>query len=124
MNSQITRRLLVSLGLAVAGAHAARFLQQVYHPVEDMNQTTSSGYSQYYGTANVSISYDQNLGCGACIRAGYIYCVPGGSAQWGGRLQPVCCQNAANCAQISNTANYNCSSQWASPILAMQVCPF
>jgi hypothetical protein len=30
----------------------------------------------YYGN-NVTIPFNQNLGCGACISAGFIFCIPG-----------------------------------------------
>ena len=46
---------------------------------------------------DLKIDFKANLGCGACIRGGYIYCIPGpeGSepATWGAGKKAVCCKD-------------------------------
>ena len=57
------------------------------------NGTQEHGPKSYYGS-NVTIAFNGNLGCGACIKANYIYCIPGAlgsnSSSWGVN-QAVCC---------------------------------
>ena len=76
---------------------------------------------------NATIGYKSDLGCGACIRGGYIYCIPGeeGSdpSTWPVGLKPACCKDSASCPQVSNTA-YVCSSSYADTMLAKALCPF
>ena len=66
------------------------------------------------------------LGCGACIRGGYVYCIPGpeGSdpSTWGTK-QSVCCKDAT-CPQAKDTKNFNCSTNYNDPMLAKAMCPF
>lgn len=77
---------------------------------------------------NAKINYSQSLGCGACIRGGYIYCIPGpeGSdpATWPAALSSVCCQDSNSCPEVSNVAQYNCSNSYADTMLAKGLCPF
>ena len=48
---------------------------------------------KFYGD-DIKIEFKGLLGCGACIRGGYIYCIPvtegSDPATWAG-LSPVCC---------------------------------
>lgn len=80
---------------------------------------------KYYEDA-ITINFNATLGCGACIRGGYIYCMPGAEGSdpstWGTN-KSVCCQNAANCPTLTNKA-YNCSNQFTDKVLAKGMCPF
>ena len=67
--------LLACLGLTITVASSS-FLKQSY-PIEDLNQTETSSSSMQQNYVNPTLAYDQSLGCGACIRSGYIYCMPG-----------------------------------------------
>ena len=74
----------------------------------------------------MTIPYKANLGCGACIRGGYVYCMPGAEGSdpttWGTK-QATCCKDAT-CAQAKDINNYNCSTNYNDPILAKAMCPF
>ncbi len=76
---------------------------------------------------NITIPYNSNLGCGACIRGGYVYCIPGAEgsdpATWAAGNKAFCCQSKTNCSYISNT-KYNCSSKYTDTMLAKSLCPF
>jgi hypothetical protein len=73
------------------------------------------------------IPFKADLGCGACIRGSYTYCVPGAegsnSTQWKAGLKPVCC-STASCKEALDKANYNCSSQYSDKMMAKALCPF
>lgn len=62
---------------------------------------------------NVSINFANTLGCGACIRGGYIYCIPGAEgsdpSSWAANTKAVCCRNSASCPETTNKA-YLCSN--------------
>ena len=77
---------------------------------------------------NLKIPFKADLGCGACIRGDYVYCIPGpegsNSTLWKATLKPVCCANKTNCPQIADTKNYNCSSQYSDKMMAKALCPF
>ena len=49
---------------------------------------------------DLKINFKANLGCGACIRGGFVYCIPGPEGSdpdtWAGK-KSVCC-NDASCA--------------------------
>ena len=56
-----------------------RFLQQGPPPQNQTGPPPPGGrppIPKVYGE-NVTISFKANLGCGACIRGNYIYCIPG-----------------------------------------------
>ncbi|TNV78715.1 hypothetical protein FGO68_gene6715 [Halteria grandinella] len=73
----------------------------------------------------LKIAYNATLGCGACIRGGYVYCIPGAegsnSSSWGGKTA-VCCLNST-CTQAKDKT-YNCSSQYSDATQAKALCPF
>jgi len=83
------------------------------------------GIPKSYGN-NITISFNANLRCGACITAGFIFCVPGdeGSdpATWGTK-KAVCCKDKNNCPALTNTT-FNCSSKYTNTMLAKALCPF
>jgi hypothetical protein len=64
---------------------------------------------------DLKIQFKANLGCGACIRGGYFYCIPGAEGSdpesWGAGKKSVCCKDRT-CAQINDTVNFNCSSSY------------
>ena len=76
---------------------------------------------------DLKIPFKAELGCGACIRANYTYCVPGAegsnSTQWKTGLKAVCCQTPT-CKEALDKANYNCSTQYSDPMMAKALCPF
>jgi len=47
---------------------------------------------------DLKIDFKANLGCGACIRGGFIYCIPGAEGSdpitWGAGKNTVCCKDA------------------------------
>ncbi len=80
---------------------------------------------KFYGD-NVRIPHKAQLGCGACIRGGYIFCIPGAEGSdpstWGTK-KPNCCQNSTACPQLTDSS-YICSNTYADPFLAKALCPF
>jgi hypothetical protein len=80
---------------------------------------------KFYGD-DVKIEFKEKLGCGACIRGGYIFCIPfaegSDPSTWGG-LSPVCCKNTASCPQLTN-GKYFCSNSYSDTTLAKAICPF
>lgn len=79
----------------------------------------------FYGD-DIKINHNTKLGCGACIRGGFIYCIPGAEGSdpstWGGK-NATCCADKANCKELNNTA-YLCSSTYGDLMLAKAMCPF
>ncbi len=75
---------------------------------------------------NVTLAYKASLGCGACIRGGYIYCVPGAAgsdeSSWGNKTA-TCCKDEATCTQAKDST-YTCSNAFSDPVLAKNICPF
>ena len=55
---------------------------------------------RFYGD-DVIFPFKAQLGCGRCIRGGYIYCIPGAEGSdpstWGAGATSVCCKDAASC---------------------------
>ncbi len=80
---------------------------------------------KFYGD-DIKIEHKGQLGCGACIRGGYIYCIPGSEgsnpATWGG-LTAVCCKSSTSCPQLTN-AKYLCSNLFSDTTHAKSMCPF
>jgi hypothetical protein len=76
---------------------------------------------------DVKIEFKAQLGCGACIRGNYIYCIPGAEGSdpstWAAGTNSVCCKDAASCPQAKDT-KYLCSSTYSDPTLAKAMCPF
>jgi hypothetical protein len=46
------------------------------------------------GEDNLNIPYDINLACGACVRAGFTYCIDRKSSGYGKPKNDVCCDSA------------------------------
>ena len=80
---------------------------------------------KFYGD-DIKIDFKAQLGCGACIRGGYIYCIPGAEgsdpATWPAGTNSVCCKDSS-CAQAKDT-KYLCSSTYSDTTLAKAMCPF
>jgi len=86
---------------------------------------------KFYGDAP-RIFHTATLGCGACIRGGYSYCIPSnipGSdpATWMAGKKAVCCKDDA-CVTTTlrdTTVPWTCSSRnYTSPVLALGMCPY
>lgn len=81
---------------------------------------------KFYGD-DIKIEFKAQLGCGACIRGGYIYCIPGAEGSdpstWAAGTTSVCCKDAASCAQ-TNDSKYLCSNSYTDTTLAKAMCPF
>lgn len=120
---------------AVGTIHAAdtNFLKelerglQASNPATPVNGTKPKGPSPKKYDEDLKIPFKADLGCGACIRGNYIYCIPGpeGSnfTQWKAGLKAVCC-TTSTCKEASDKANYNCSSQYSDQMMAKALCPF
>ena len=113
--------LLISIaGLAAADNDFLRVLQP-------LNVTSRPRPPPKKYDDDLRIQFKADLGCGACIRGNYTYCVPGPegstSTQWKSGLKPVCC-STPTCAQALDKANYNCSSQYSDQMMAKALCPF
>lgn len=74
---------------------------------------------------NVTIPFTQSLGCGACIKGGYIFCAFGKEGNEYATTLPTtkCCQNSTNCPEATNS-NYTCSNAYADKTYSKFVCPF
>jgi hypothetical protein len=76
---------------------------------------------------NATIPFKSVLRCGACIRGGYIFCIPGAEGSdpstWGGK-QPVCYQNSTTLAAANLASPWTCSNIYPDPTLAKGFCPF
>ena len=111
-----TTALLVMVGLATPSTSFLRNLQE---------GKRGGKPPKFYGD-DIKIDFKGQLGCGACIRGGYIFCIPGleGSdpATWGG-LTAVCCKDSTSCPQLTNT-KYLCSNSYSDTTLAKAICPF
>jgi hypothetical protein len=131
------------LALAIVGAQANEFLSRNLQQVPPPQNSTQpppqngTGGPPRNGTGspreipksfgeNVTIPYSSSLGCGACIRANYIFCIPGAEGSdpstWGTN-KAFCCKDSTNCTFLTNKA-YNCSNKYSSSFLAKALCPF
>lgn len=81
---------------------------------------------KFYGD-DIKIGHKPLLGCGACIRGGYIYCIPGAEGSdpstWAAGTNSVCCKDVATCTQLKDV-KYLCSSTYSDTTLAKAMCPF
>lgn len=119
MRNIVTSILIISLaGVASANDSFLRVLQN----------TTKGGRvvpKQY--DDDLKIIFNANLGCGACIRGGFVFCLPGAEGSdtpsWGAGKKAVCCKDDT-CPQVKDTANFNCSNSYSDPMLAKNICPF
>lgn len=92
-----------------------------------MNTTTNAlANIPKFFAENITLAYKDTLGCGACIRGGYIYCIPGAEgsdpSSWGTN-KAVCCKNSTVCPQLTNK-NFTCSNTYTDKSLAKAMCPF
>lgn len=82
---------------------------------------------KYYGDDIKNITYNANLGCGACITGGFTYCVLGkeGDDYSGKIVAQKCCTSATAqaCPEI-NDSTWTCSSKYSDTILAKNICPY
>jgi hypothetical protein len=132
MKKAIATALL--LALATTAVEGSNFLRSLQTP-PPQNGTNGTGgpppppprkeIPKSYGE-NVTIPHNATLGCGACIRGGYIYCIPGAEGSdpttWG-TSKAVCCKDKNNCPALSNKT-FNCSSKYTNTMLAKALCPF
>ena len=62
--------------------------------------TTTAGVKEFYGD-NVTISYSGNLGCGSCVRGGYVFCYKGVEGEVVADTLPTssqkCCKDSKAC---------------------------
>ena len=118
MRNRVSSTRIISLaGVASANESFLRDLQAA--------PRIRKGPSKY--GENVTIEFKASLGCGACVRSGFVYCIPGAEGSdpesWGVGKKSVCCKDAT-CPQVKDTANFNCSTSYSDPIMAKSVCPF
>ena len=86
---------------------------------------------KFYGDAP-RIAHTANLGCGACIRGGYSYCIPSkvpGSdpATWMVGKKAVCCKDdlCVTATLKDTTVSWTCSTRnYTAPVLALGMCPY
>ena len=75
-----------------------------------------------------TIKFAEFLGCGACIRGGYIFCIPGpeGSdpSTWPAANRNRCYQSATTLAAAKLPAPWTCSNTYTDKTLAKAFCPF
>jgi hypothetical protein len=103
--------------IALAGLASAqienegRFLQNKYKGYKDMDKIPFKAY----------------LGCGACLRGGYIFCIPGAEgsdpASWGA-LKTTCYENETTLTAAKLASPWICSNIFSDPVLAKGFCPF
>lgn len=78
---------LVLLG-TLANAEVTTFLN-----LRDLQTNATKSIPKKYDD-NAKIAFKSELGCGACIRGGYIYCIPGAEGSdptsWAAANKPTC----------------------------------
>ena len=113
-------KALVSLVFLMGAASARDFLRNL------SSNKTEDKPPKFYGD-DVKIEFKSQLGCGSCIRGGYIYCIPGAEGSdpstWPTGTNSVCCKSSTSCPQASD-AKYLCSSTYSDATLAKAMCPF
>ena len=119
MRNIVTSILLLTLaGVASANDSFLRVLQ---------NTTRGGRVAPKVYDDDLKVVFNANLGCGACIRFGYVFCIPGAEGSdtpsWGAGKKAVCCKDDT-CPQVKDTANFNCSNSYTDPMLAKSICPF
>ncbi len=116
MRSEVILMLAGYASCAVA--YSSSFLR-------DLQTLPTNTTPKAYGD-DIVIGYKSELGCGACIRGGYIYCIPGAegsdSSTWGTK-KANCCKDAATCSQLKDMS-YLCSNAYTDTTLAKAMCPF
>ena len=80
----------------------------------------------FYGP-NVTVPFNKTLGCGGCVRGGYIYCYKGVEGQIHKELDrsnSKCCQTEDDCKGQINSNAWSCTNIYTDPTLAKFACPF
>lgn len=80
----------------------------------------------------VNVNYNIDLGCGACIRSNYTFCIPSSSevsepSSWKSGTKAQCCKDDAcvNNVLKDTSVRWTCSKRdYADSNLAMAMCPF
>ncbi len=110
---------------AMSLAQASNFLEA--RELQASPNTTKAGLPRKYSD-NAKIPFKSVLGCGACIRGGYIFCIPGAEgsdpATWASTLKPTCYQDSTTLAAAKLAAPWTCSNSYTDPALAKNFCPF
>jgi hypothetical protein len=92
----------------------------------DGNNNRTGIPKQYKDTDK--INFADSLGCGACIRGGYIFCIPGAEGSdpstWTAGVKSKCYQSATTLAAAKLASPWTCSNTYADPTLAKGFCPF
>lgn len=85
--------------LIIAFAAAANADSNFLRILDDAKNGTRPKPPKKYDD-DLKIAFKPTLGCGACIRGGFTFCIPGAegsdSTTWKAGLTPVCCENT-NC---------------------------
>lgn len=95
------------------------------------NMTTPARGLRFYGDSP-RINFASTLGCGACIRGGYSFCVPTNVAGADPVTYPAgkraqCCRDDACVTTVlrDTTARWSCSTRnFSDSTLALGMCPF
>lgn len=115
----------IAAAAATVNAQDAGFLRNLAKAAPTATPTPPPKIPKFYDD-NISVPFVSILGCGACIRGGYIYCIPGAEGSdpstWGTN-KAVCCQSSANCPALTNKA-YTCSNAYSDKSLSKAMCPF
>jgi hypothetical protein len=94
--------------------------------LRNLNEKRGEKPPKFYGD-DLKIEFKDKLGCGACIRGGYIFCIPGAEGSdpstWASGMTSVCCKDSTSCPQVKDT-KYLCSSTYSDTTLAKAMCPF
>lgn len=88
---------------------------------------TRQGIPKQYKDTDI-IKFAETLGCGACIRGGYIFCIPGAEGSdpttWPAGIKNRCYQSATTLAAAKLAAPWSCSNTYTDKTLAKGFCPF
>ena len=89
--------------------------------------TSTLGVPNYFEDSWIT-PFADTLGCGACIRGGYIFCIPGAEgsdpATWPAGIKSKCYQTATTLAAAKLASSWTCSNTYSDPALAKGFCPF
>ena len=88
---------------------------------------STRGVPNYFEDSYIT-PFADTLGCGACIRGGYIFCIPGAEgsdpATWPAATKPRCYQSATTLAAAKLATTWTCSNIYSDPAIAKGFCPF
>ena len=97
--------------------------------VSDNNRILMStrGVPNYFEDSYIT-PFNDTLNCGACIRGGYIFCMPGAEGSdpktWPAATKPRCYQTATTLAAAKLASTWTCSNIYSDPAIAKGFCPF